>query len=59
MPTATQELAPLPPPTVSLFEKPGILRREWWLWYQSVDTVLRELRAEVSQALDDIDALTP
>jgi len=59
MPTATSELAPLPPPTVSMFEKPGILRREWFLWFQSVDSVLRSLREEVSQALDDIDALTP
>ena len=59
MPTATSELAPLPPPTVSMFEKPGILRREWFLWFQSVDVLLRGLREEVSQALDDIDALTP
>ena len=59
MPTATPELAPLPPPTVSMFEKPGVLRREWFLWFESVDTVLRGLRIEMSQAIDDIDDLTP
>ena len=59
MPTATSELAPLPPPTVSMFEKPGILRREWHIWFQGVDVLLRVLRAEVSKAIDDIDALTP
>lgn len=59
MPTATRELAPLPPPNISLFEKPGILRREWYIWMESVDTLLRELRAEVSTAIDDIDDLTP
>jgi hypothetical protein len=59
MPTATSELAPLPPPTVSMFERPGILRREWYIWFQGVDVLLRGLRAEVSKAIDDIDALTP
>ena len=59
MPTATSELAPLPPPTVPMFERPGILRREWFIWFESVDSVLRKLRAEVSKAIDDIDALTP
>jgi hypothetical protein len=59
MPTATLELAPLPPPTVSMFERPGILRREWYIWFQGVDVLLRALRAEVSQALDDIEDLTP
>jgi hypothetical protein len=59
MPTTTSELAPLPPPSVSLFEKPGVLRREWFIWLESVDSVLRGLREEISQALDDIDALTP
>lgn len=59
MPTATSELAPLPPPSVGMFLKSGQLTREWWLWFQSVDGVLRKLREEVSQALDDIDALTP
>ena len=59
MPTATSELAPLPPPTVSMFEASGVMRREWWLWFQSVDVLLRKLREEVSQAIDDIDALTP
>jgi hypothetical protein len=59
MPTTTSELAPLPPPSVSLFEKPGVLRREWFIWLESVDTVLRKLRAEVSQALDDIEDLSP
>jgi len=49
MPTATSELAPLPPPTVSLFEKPGILRREWYLFFQSVETVLRGLREEAAR----------
>ena len=59
MPTATSELAPLPPANVSMFEKPGILRREWYLWFQSVDAVLRKLREEVSQTMDDVEDLTP
>jgi hypothetical protein len=42
-----------------MFERPGILRREWFLWFQSVDVLLRGLREEVSQALDDIEDLTP
>ena len=49
MPTATNELAPLPPPNISLFEKPGILRREWYIWMESVDTLLRGLRAEAAR----------
>jgi hypothetical protein len=49
MPTATSELAPLPPPTVSMFEKPGILRREWFLFFQSVESVLRGLREEAAR----------
>jgi len=48
MPTATSELAPLPPPTVSMFEKPGVLRREWFIFFQSVDSVLRGLREEAA-----------
>ena len=49
MPTATNELAPLPPANVSLFEKPVIMRREWFLFFQSVDSVLRGLRAEAAR----------
>ena len=51
MPTATNELAPLPPPSVTMFERPGILRREWYLWFQSVDSVLRGLREEAARGL--------
>jgi hypothetical protein len=42
-----------------MFERPGILRREWYIWFQGVDVLLRALRTEVSQALDDIEDLTP
>jgi hypothetical protein len=59
MPTATSELAPLPPPSVQMFLKSGQLTPQWFIWFESVDTVLRALRAEVSQALDDIEDLTP
>lgn len=59
MPTATSDLAPLPPPSVQMFLKSGQLTPQWFVWFESVDSVLRKLRAEVSQAIDDIDALTP
>ena len=49
MPTATNDLAPLPPPSVGMFEKPGVLRREWYIWMQSVDSVLRGLREEAAR----------
>jgi hypothetical protein len=42
-----------------MFGVGGQLTREWFIWYQSVDSVLRALRLEVSDAIDDIDDLTP
>jgi len=42
-----------------MFLKSGQMTREWYIFLQSVDTLLRELRAETSQAIDDIDDLTP
>lgn len=46
-----EQLAPLPPPNVSMFERPGILRREWYIWFQAVDLALREL-------IEDVGALS-
>jgi hypothetical protein len=57
MPTATSELAPLPPPNIPMFMKSGQITREWYLFFQSVDTVLRGLREEVSDAIDGVDEL--
>jgi hypothetical protein len=37
----------------------GQITREWYIFFLSVDTVLRGLRSEVSDAIDDIDDLTP
>ena len=59
MPTLTSELAPLPPSNIPLLTASGQITREWYLWYLSVDTLLRGLRQEVSDAIDDIDDLTP
>lgn len=42
------DLAPLPAANVSLFERPGILRREWFLFFQSVDLALRTLRDDAA-----------
>jgi len=42
-----------------MFLASGQLTPQWFVWFQSVDTLLRELRAEVSQTIDDIDDLTP
>lgn len=35
-------LSPLPEPTVPLFTKPGIMSREWYLWFRSVDEWIRD-----------------
>jgi hypothetical protein len=40
-----------------MFLPGGQLTKEWFIWYQSVDLVLRRLRLEVSRLLDPQDAL--
>lgn len=57
MPTATRELAPLPPPQVPMFLSSGQMTREWYTWYQSIDEMNRALRLEVSETIDDIGNL--
>ena len=59
MPTLTSELAPLPPSNIPLLTASGQITREWFIYFQSVENVLRGLRMEVSDAIDDIDDLTP
>ena len=59
MPTETAQPAPLPPSSVPMFGQGGQLTREWFIWFLSVDKILRELRLEVSDAIDDIEDLTP
>jgi hypothetical protein len=57
MPTETQELAPLPPSNIPLLMQTGQITREWYIFFQSVDEVLRGLREEISLAIDGVDDL--
>jgi hypothetical protein len=49
MPTATSELAPLPPSNIPLLLASGQITREWYIYFQSVESVLRGLRAEAAR----------
>jgi hypothetical protein len=42
-----------------MFLAGGQMTPAWFIWFSSVDLILRGLRDEVSDAIDDIDDLTP
>ena len=56
MPTETPQLAPLPPSNIPLLMASGQITREWYIFFQSVENVLRGLREEVGGIIDDLDA---